>query len=150
MKTKFEVTKAAVVCVQESFYVAKYRAKKGSRYVGYGEYSGRKKAFRITQHGLLNILRKQKGRCALTGVPLTFVTEKTIRRGGAVGDPATFSPTNLSIDRIDPRYGYLPNNVQLVTNFANKAKGEMQTLEFLKMCKKVVRKLEKPKRKKAA
>ena len=128
------------IAIQKVFHGAKHRAKHGGRYVSNGEYSGRKKSFKITQSGLLKILKKQNGRCALTGVLLTYVTKETIERAGVVGDPKKFSPTNVSIDRINPRFGYLPNNVQLVTNYANKAKGEMQTQEFVKMCQLVTKK----------
>lgn len=138
MKNKFVITRAAELYIQTIFHAAKNRAKNGNTYVAYGEYRGRKKSFRITQSGLLKMLQKQNGRCALTGVPLTFVTKKTIKKAGAIGDPKECSPTNVSIDRINPNLGYLSNNVQLVTNYANKAKGEMQQNEFLKFCRMVV------------
>jgi hypothetical protein len=141
-KNKFVVTRAAQIAIMWVYHGAKNRATHGSRYITDGEYRGRTKSFKITQSGLLKILQKQNGLCALTGVPLTFVTKKTIEQGGAIGDPKKSSPTNVSIDRINPRFGYLPNNVQLVTNYANKAKGEMQTEEFVKLCRMVVEKFE--------
>jgi hypothetical protein len=140
MKTKFVMTRAAEIAVARSYSNARNRALYGGQYVSDGIYRGRKKSFKITKNGLLKILKKQNGCCALTGVPLTFVTVETIKKADVVGDPKKYSPTNVSIDRINPRFGYLPNNVQLVTNFANKAKGEMQTQEFVKMCQLVTRK----------
>ena len=138
MKNKFVITRAMQIAIRIAFHKAKNRATHGCTYIADGEYRGKTKSFKITQSGLLKILQKQNGCCALTGVPLTFVTKATIEKAGAIGDPKKFSPTNVSIDRINSRFGYLPNNVQLVTNFANKAKGEMQTEEFVQLCRMVV------------
>jgi len=138
LTNKFVVTKAAKVAIRTVFHGAKDRAKNGSFYGPSGR-TGRRKAFRITQDYLISLLVKQNGLCALSGVPLTFVTKRTIEEGDAVGDPEKFAATNVSIDRIDPRYGYVYGNIQLVTSYANRAKGEMKCNEFLQFCLNVVK-----------
>lgn len=70
---------------------------------------------------------KQKGLCALTGLPMTHS-----RGNGRI-------QTNASIDRIDSSVGYEIFNVQLVMWCANRAKGEMQINEFVAMCKAIVK-----------
>jgi hypothetical protein len=50
---------------------------------------------------------KQKGLCALTGIPMTYKFYE-----GRVN-------TNLSVDRIDSAKGYSKDNVQLVCMAAN-------------------------------
>lgn len=56
---------------------------------------------------LLQLYRDQSGKCAILGIPMTweFNNLKTI-----------------SVDRIDSTKGYIPGNVQLVTQFINTAK----------------------------
>lgn len=61
---------------------------------------------------------KQKGRCAISNVPMTHV-----RGQGKV-------QTNVSIDRIDSQLGYTKENTQLVCHIVNLMKSDM-TLEQL-------------------
>ena len=68
----------------------------------------------------------QEGKCALTGWPMTMELAN-----GVV-------PTNCSIDRIDSKLGYEVGNVQLVCRMANVAKHDLETQEFIKMCRAVV------------
>lgn len=68
----------------------------------------------------------QEGRCALTGVPMTYA----VRKGRVM--------TNASIDRIDSRLGYSPGNVQLVCFIANIMKQDLSVAEFIQWCRKVV------------
>ncbi|WP_265519231.1 hypothetical protein [Nitratireductor luteus] len=56
---------------------------------------------------------EQKGRCALTGQAFD---ERSDEDGGAQDD-------RVSLDRIDNRLGYCEGNIQLVTQFANRARG---------------------------
>jgi hypothetical protein len=62
---------------------------------------------------------KQGGRCALTGTPFELRTDA---EGGASHD-------RVSPDRIDNSLGYADNNLQLVTQFANRARGTMPVNE---------------------
>lgn len=73
---------------------------------------------------LFNIYRKQKGLCAITGLPMTWGNEgthanSTERRG-----------TNISVDKIDPHGIYEPNNVRLTCERANKIKSNMTDNEL--------------------
>lgn len=56
---------------------------------------------------LLDLYRKQKGRCAILDIPMTHVFNNL---------------RSMSVDRIDSDKGYVPGNVQLVTQFVNMAK----------------------------
>jgi hypothetical protein len=62
---------------------------------------------------LERLWRRQKGSCALTGVPLELT--------GAFG---------ITIDRTNPARGYTRRNVRLVGRSANAAKHGMTTAEF--------------------
>ena len=61
----------------------------------------------------------QNGRCALTGQPFELRTDE---EGGQLED-------RVSLDRIDNLIGYAANNVQLVTQFANRARGTLSVDE---------------------
>jgi hypothetical protein len=74
---------------------------------------------------LLELWKKQKGLCALTGWEMT-----TRQNTGHV-------LTNMSIDRIDSTVGYELSNVQLVCDSANKAKNSLTEKDFVALCKAV-------------
>lgn len=80
----------------------------------------------LTGDDLLQIWHAQGGKCALTGVRMTFHQGR-----GRVRD-------NCSVDRIDPRKGYTRANIQLVTDRANRAKTDFTHTEFLAFCRKVL------------
>jgi hypothetical protein len=61
----------------------------------------------------------QNGRCALTGQPFELRTDE---EGGQQED-------RISLDRIDNSIGYAADNVQLVTQFANRARGTLSVDE---------------------
>lgn len=72
---------------------------------------------------LLSVYERQQGRCALSGVPMTY------RAGsGRV-------PTNISIDRIDSRKGYCRGNVQFVCDVVNRMKQDMSEAELRRWCR---------------
>jgi len=75
---------------------------------------------------LINLLEKQGGKCALSGVELTCTLQKGLR-----------SKTNASIDRIDPKGKYVIENVQLVCSAINKFRIDTPVDEFIDWCKKV-------------
>ena len=77
----------------------------------------------VTLDDLEVMYRRQRGRCALTGIPLSFEGKKTTR-----------NPWMLSIDRIESAGGYVAGNVHLVTTMANLAKAEFTMLDFRRMC----------------
>lgn len=80
----------------------------------------------LTVDDLLEKLKEQEGRCALTGTELTCKLEK-----------GTICKTNASIDRISAGGPYLPENIQLVCSAINKFRGNLTVEEFVWWCKKV-------------
>lgn len=80
----------------------------------------------LTVDYLLYLWERQKGRCALTGIPMTYKFYE-----GRVN-------TNVSVDRIDSTKGYSKDNVQLVCMAANQMKNDLSMEEFIKMCESVL------------
>ena len=79
-------------------------------------------AWTLTVEQVWAIYDKQKGRCALTGIPMTW---------------ARNVPTNISIDRITPNGSYSMSNVQLVCRAINQSRGALEVDEYLDWCTKV-------------
>ena len=80
----------------------------------------------LSKQDCMELLEKQHGKCALSGVELTCILSK-----GFV------CKTNASIDRIDPKGPYVVGNVQLVCVALNKLRIDMSIDEFINWCKKV-------------
>ena len=89
--------------------------------------------FEIDIYDVMKLLKKQEGRCALTGWEMEYT------RGGNFGYAT--NPKACSIDRIYNTSGYLPWNIQLVCWKVNKIKGELGNWEFKQLCQLVVNKL---------
>ena len=81
--------------------------------------------FTIDIHFLAALYMKQNGRCALTDLPFDMKFSEDYRS-------AAFGP---SIDRIDSRKGYTPDNVQIVCFIVNMAKSEYDQTAFDQMCR---------------
>jgi hypothetical protein len=81
--------------------------------------------FYITEQTIVDLWKKQKGKCALSGVDMTLTH----------GTPTNPNPTKLSVDRIDNCLGYFPGNVQLITWQANTAKSVWSNQQLIDMCK---------------
>jgi hypothetical protein len=79
----------------------------------------------FTLDHLLELLKKQDGRCAVTRKIFTF-------EGNAVG-------TNVSIDRIDSNKPYSAGNVRLVCVAVNYMKRRMNDDELLDWCLDIVK-----------
>lgn len=75
---------------------------------------------------LMGIYNSQKGKCALSGIPMTHIAGH-----GRIA-------TNISIDRIDSSKGYTKGNVQLVCCALNVAKSNWPQDDFIELCRKVV------------
>jgi len=86
----------------------------------------------ISPEDCLAILGHQQGRCALSGQPLTCTLQK-----------GTKTRTNASLDRIDPKLGYVPSNVQLVCVVLNVWRSDTPLAEYIDWCRKVVEHAEK-------
>lgn len=66
---------------------------------------------------------KQKGLCALSGIPMAYYFDS-----GRV-------PTNLSVDRIDSSLGYIKGNIQLVCMAVNQMKSDLTVEQLKYFCK---------------
>lgn len=82
----------------------------------------------LTVLNLLDLLKEQKGLCALSGIELTCNLEK-----------GHIFKTNASIDRIIPGGPYSIDNIQLVCRVLNSWRGDTDLLEFIEICKKVAK-----------
>ena len=86
-----------------------------------------KKGWEITLEDVLELWELQKGRCALTGLFMTFHKDGSGRRD-----------LNVSIDRIDPDVEYLVTNIQLVCLRVNTIKHTMKEDELYWWAKNIV------------
>lgn len=75
---------------------------------------------------LMYLWNKQNGKCALTGLDMTYKFYE-----GRVN-------TNVSVDRIDSSKGYTRDNVQLVCMAANQMKNDLSMSELLDMCERIL------------
>ena len=88
-------------------------------------YKSRSRSKGIREHDLTweylhDLLMKQKGICALTGLQMTLETG----RGNVI-----------SLDRIDSTKGYIPGNVQWVCDWANTMKSDHPMPELINKMK---------------
>lgn len=79
---------------------------------------------------IIDLLKKQQYKCALSGLPLS--TSK-------VNTKMYSDPNTVSIDRIDPTKGYMKNNVRLITFMANSCKGRWTDKQVLEFCHGVIK-----------
>lgn len=82
--------------------------------------------FNIDLVYLLNLYEKQSGKCAISGVDMTYLAGN-----GKIS-------TNISIDRIDSSKGYLRDNVQFVCDVVNRMKQDMPQNVFEGWCQKIL------------
>jgi len=75
------------------------------------------------EYYLYEMFKNQERKCAVTGCK--FVIEKR-------------HPLCPSLDKIDPKAGYVKGNVQWLSWAANRAKGDMDTFDFIEMCRRIV------------
>lgn len=80
----------------------------------------------LTLEELKDLYDLQKGICALSGKQMT--------RGSGEGRVAT----NISIDRINPKFGYTKSNIQLVCDFVNNMKGVMSNNQIIEWCEDII------------
>jgi hypothetical protein len=75
---------------------------------------------------LEELYNKQKGLCAISKIPMTYLLYDG------------HNNTNISIDRIDSNKGYIRDNIQLVCSIINKMKLNMTLDELLFYCKHII------------
>jgi hypothetical protein len=86
--------------------------------------------FDITVDHVVELFYRQDGCCALTGEPMTFVSDLRKR--------FDFVPSHVSLDRIASAGGYTIGNIQLVCRYANIMKQNLSTQELVDICEKVI------------
>ncbi len=77
----------------------------------------------LTDSYLYELFKQQDRSCALTGAPLSLITE---------------DPLCLSLDQIEPENGYIEGNVQWLAWCVNRAKGDLSLVDFYDMCETVL------------
>ena len=87
-----------------------------------------KKDTDVTGIDLVKLLKKQEGKCALSGETLTCEKVK-----------GKYVKTNASIDRIIAGGGYNIENIQLVCRAVNSFRHDLTISEFINWCKKVAK-----------
>jgi hypothetical protein len=92
------------------------------------------KEWKISPDDLLRRWEEQEGRCALSGVFMTWTKDGNGKK-----------EMNISIDRIHPHIGYIPSNVQLVCNRINILKHNLTEDELYWWCKNIITIKELPK-----
>lgn len=80
--------------------------------------------FDLEAEFFLQLFEKQKGRCAVTGREMTWQR-----------NPDRRNDWNISIDRIDPKGKYEPENLRLVCKRVNLIKHNMTDEELMDWCK---------------
>lgn len=76
---------------------------------------------------LYELYKKQEGKCAISGLPMTY----------NVGHGRNYH--NISIDRIDSTKGYTKDNVQLVCAQVNMMKSDMTMEMFYNFCENILK-----------
>ena len=87
-----------------------------------------KKESSVSAKELVELLKKQKGKCALSGALLTCEKVK-----------GKYVKTNASIDRIIAGGGYNIENIQLVCRAVNSFRHDLTISEFITWCKRVAK-----------
>ena len=116
---KWPDTESLIRCLNSRLLGAKDRARKQNI------------KFDLTLDFLLELWKKQNGKCALSGLPMTYISLK-----GRI-------PTNVSLDKIDRNLGYIKDNVQLVCMACNQMKSDLSEDLLYLFCKQIVLKYEK-------
>lgn len=80
----------------------------------------------IKSSELYTLFESQKGLCAISGVPMTWVSGQGRQS------------SNISLDRIDNTKGYISGNVQLVCVAVNLMKAEMDLDELKFWCNRII------------
>lgn len=82
--------------------------------------------FTITKEDLLTVWKAQNGKCAISGLDMTY----------ELGEGRIY--TNVSIDQIMPSKGYTIDNIQLVCMAVNQLKSDLDMDTILILCSAIV------------
>ncbi len=82
----------------------------------------------ITLDQLIELWNKQKGKCAISGIEMSYQRNKRHH-----------NMNNCSIDRIDSSGTYTIKNIQLVCWIVNRMKGENTKEELINWCKHIIK-----------
>ena len=81
--------------------------------------------FNLSIEFLNDLYKKQKGKCAISGIEIEF-------------ENGNYYPINpCSLDRIDSSIGYIEYNVQWVDRKINYMKHQSPNDDFIEICKKI-------------
>jgi hypothetical protein len=79
----------------------------------------------VTAAEMMDLYRRQGGRCALSGIEMTWAKGKTL-------------PTSISIDRVDQTRGYHADNVRLLCAAVNAFRGIMTDEKMIEVAEAIV------------
>lgn len=82
-------------------------------------------AFNLDFDYLKELWETQNGLCSLTGVSMTNSDSRTT--------------TTISVDRINPKLGYVKGNIRFICDIVNKMKQELNDDELKLWCHKILR-----------
>jgi hypothetical protein len=82
--------------------------------------------FDVSKEFLWSLYIKQDRKCALTGLDIHFVRDRSSGRSSA---------QTASLDRIDSNIGYIESNVQWVHKTVNVMKWHIDQNHFIEVCK---------------
>ena len=108
-------------------YTHKFRGKNYQNFLGQLVHKAERVRADLNKEKLVALYESQKGLCAITKQPMTFISGK-----GKIY-------TNISIDRIDSSKGYELDNVQLVCYIVNIMKNNFSIDELRKWCYNILR-----------
>jgi hypothetical protein len=91
---------------------------------------GKNHEFDITVDFLMDLLKKQDGLCAMSGIEMLTTTHRD-----ECPEDERYNPNKLSIDRIDSKGGYTQDNVQLVCCWVNLMKLNVSIDVFKERCR---------------
>ncbi len=94
--------------------------------------------FSITKEYAIELFLKQNGKCALSGVAISFGKKDYVRKGKYLKYQAVvIEDRTASIDRIDSSKGYIEGNIQWVHKKVNVMKMDLPQGIFIDWCRKI-------------
>nr|QBK93440.1 MAG: hypothetical protein LCPAC404_01440 [Pithovirus LCPAC404] len=85
----------------------------------------------ITTCEIMNMFIKQRGKCAISGLKMTFSAD---REGPKIKQWHILHFSNMSVDRIDNTLEHSMNNIHLVLQKINLGRSDLTIENYIKMC----------------